>query len=294
MPNRTKLNEDRNAVYPLSPSKIENIDQAMFDYVNDELNIFCETNKGFKKVKVKFGGRERAFDIKNDPTLRSVNGRTLEYPLISVNRESMVANPQNKGRYGVHVPPYFDYYDRGGAIEIARVVQQDKTKNFANANAIRKSASGKDINYQTFPGENKNIVYETLSVPMPSFIEVQYTISVVTSYQQQLNEIITPFITSTGLPSVFKIKNEGHAYEALFEKNFTLDGNQTSLGTDERVFSANFTVTVLGYLIGSDSNGETPSVVKRQSAAKVTIQRESVIVGDIPDFHKDIKSKYRR
>ena len=133
-----------------------------------------------------------------------------------------------------------------------------------------------------------------MSVPMPSFVEVQYTISVIANYQQQLNEMITPFVTSTGLPSVFKIENEGHSYEALFEKNFTLDGNQNELGTDERIFSANFTITVLGYLIGADINGDTPNVVKRQSAAKVVIQRERVIVGDEPDFHKDIKSKFRR
>ncbi len=293
MPNRTKLNEQRNAVYPLAPSSIENIDQAMFDYINKELDIFCDTNEGFKKVKVKFAGTERAFDIKSDPMLRSVNGRTLEYPIISVNRESMVANPQNKGRYGVYIPPYFDYYEQNGAVEIARVVQQDKTKNFANSNAIRKSSSKKDPNRQTFPGQNKNIVYETISVPIPTFIEVQYTISVITNYQQQLNEIVTPFMTKTGVPSVFKIKNEGHSYEALFEKNFTLDGNQNNMGTDERVFSANFTVTVLGHLISAGKNNETPAVIKSQSAAKVTMQRERVIVGDIADFHKDIKSKYR-
>jgi hypothetical protein len=293
MPNRTKLEEQRNAVYPLSPSSLENIDQAMHDYINNELNIFCETNEGSKKVKVKFVGTERAFDIKDDPTLRSVNGRTLEYPLISVSRDSIVSNPQNKGRYGVHVPPYFDYYNQGGAVEIARVVEQDKTKNFANANAIRRSASKKSLNRQTFPGENKNIVYETISIPMPSFIEVQYTISAITNYQQQLNDIVTPFITRTGNPSVFKIKNEGHSYEAFFEKSFSLDGNQNNLGTSERVFSANFTVKVLGHLIGADKNNETPSVIKTQSAAKITMQRERVIVGDVPDFHKDIKSKYR-
>ena len=293
MPIRTKLNEQRDATYVLSPSTIENIDQSIYDYINEELNIFCETNEGFKKVKVKFAGSERAYDIKEDPEQRSINGRTLEYPLISVARNSMVSNPDNKGRYGVYVPPYYDYYDRGGAIQIARVVEQDKTKNFANANSIRKSESKRNINRQTFPGENKEIVYETLSIPMPTFVEVEYSISAITNYQQQLNEIMTPFVTRTSVPSVFKVSNEGHHYEAFFDKSFNLDGNQSNMGTDERIFSAVFTIRVLGYLVGDGSNQETPVVSRRQSAAKLIIQREKAIVGDIPDFHKDNKSKYR-
>jgi len=294
MPIRTPLNEDRNAVYPLAPSTLENIDQAMYDYIDNDLNIFCDTNTGFKKVKVSYAGAERAFEIKNDPTKRSQGGRTLEYPLISVLRQGLISNPANKGRYGVHVPPYFTYYAPDGAVEIARVIHQAKSRNFANADAIRKSASKQNKNMQTFPGDNQHLVYETLSVPMPQFVEAQYTISAITNYQQQLNEIIAPFLTNTSNPSVFKVKNSGHEYEALFDKNFNLENNADNLSTEERFFSATFTVTVLGYLIGANKNQETPAVVRRQSAAKIKIQRERTIVGDEPGFHQDIKSKYRR
>jgi hypothetical protein len=293
MPIRTPLNQQQNAVYPLAPSTIETIDQALFDYVDEKLNIFCDTNNGFKKVRVMFAGAERAFEIKKDPTARTQSGRTLQYPIISISRESVVANPANKGRYGVHIPPYFDYYDRGGAIEIARVIQQDKSKNFSNANAVRKSSSGVNKNMQTFPQDNKQLVYETISIPMPQFVEVRYTISTITNYQQQLNQIMTPFVTNTSSPSVFKVKNGGNEYEAFFDKNFALENNADNLGTEERIFGANFTITVLGYLIGADKNQETPNVVHRQSAAKLTIRGERAIVGDEPEFHKDVKSKYR-
>ena len=70
-------------------------------------------------------------------------------------------NPANKGIYGLNVPPYFDYYDRGGSIAIARQVEQEQTQKFANANAIRKSTGGQNKNRQTFPGKNKNIVYDS-------------------------------------------------------------------------------------------------------------------------------------
>jgi hypothetical protein len=292
MPLDTPLNTQLSASYPLAPSTLEDIDYAIYNYLNDELNIYSETNKGFEKVPVIFSIPERAYQIKDDPTLRT-GGRTLIYPLMALIRNSVTKNPANKGRYGVHVPPYFDYYDRGGAIAVARVVEQEKTKNFANANAIRRSGNGKNNLFQTFPGENKNIVYETLSIPMPTFVEVVYSLSIVTGYQQQMNEIIAPLASQTGAPSVFKIEHEGNQYEAFIEPDFTLENNSMGLDIQERVFKTNINIKVLGYLVGADKNQETPNVVRRQSAAKIQIQRERLIVGDVPDFHAGRNFKYR-
>ena len=35
--------------FELMPSTIETIDRALFDYIDQELDVFCTTNKGFKK-----------------------------------------------------------------------------------------------------------------------------------------------------------------------------------------------------------------------------------------------------
>ena len=193
----------------------------------------------------------------------------------------------------MYVPPYFDYYKKGGSVEITRRVQQDKTKNFANANSIRKSPSGTDVNKQTFPGNNKEIVYETLLVPMPTFIEVSYTIGLVSSYAQQMNEIVAPFLARTSTPSVFQVSHEGNNYEAFMEPDFSLDNNSSGLDVAERIFKTNITIRVLGYIVGEETNQRTPTIVQRESAVKVTIGRERAVVGDIPDFHYGKKEKYR-
>ena len=52
-------------------------------------------------------------------------------------------------------------------------------------------------------------------------------------------------------------------------------------------------IDVLGYLIGATKNQETPNVVRRQSAAKVQIQRERAVLGDEIDYHVGRKDKYR-
>ena len=293
MPISTPLKTKLSSSYPLAPSRLEDIDYAIYNYINDDLNIFTDTNQGFQKVPIIYSLPERAYQIKNNPDLRP-NGRTLVYPIMSVRRTDVTQNPSNKGRYGVHVPPYFDYYKKGGSIEIARVVNQNKTKDFANANSIRKSSTKKDKNYQTFPGKSKNIVYESYSIPMPSFVEVTYEISIVTDYQQQMNEILAPFLNLSGTPSVFTIKHEGNRYEAFLNQDFTLDNNSSGLDTNERIFKTNIQIKVLGYLVGADKNQSTPNVVVRQSAAKIILQRERVMLGDEIEYHLDEKFHYRR
>ncbi len=292
MPIRTSVDTQLSASYSLAASTHEMIDTALFNFINDELNIFCTTNEGFSKVPVSFAVAERAHQIKNDPTLRP-NGRTLKYPLIAISKDSMNRNPQNKGKYGVDSFPYFGYYKRGGAIDIARAVNQNKTKNFANANAIRRSGTKQDPNRQTFPEENNNIVYDTLSIPMPRFVEIGYTITAVAEYQQQINEIAQVLQTFTGMPGMFNIHYEGNRYEALMSPDFSIENNSEGLDLNERLFKINMNTTVYGYLIGADKNQETPKVVVRESAAKVTIGRERSVLGDEVPYHQNIKSKYR-
>jgi|10_taG_2_1085330.scaffolds.fasta_scaffold02399_7 hypothetical protein len=294
MPVRTPVNVQLSSSYSLAPSTLEDVDYALYNYINDGLNIFTDTNKGFEKVPIIYSIPERAYQIKNDPNLRE-GGRTLIYPLISILRDGMVKNPQNKGKYGVYVPPYFDYYDRGGAIPLVRAVQQDKTKNFANANAVRGHMSGTGVNknYQTFPIKNKNIVYETLMIPIPTFVELTYRVGIITEYQQQMNEIVAPFLAKTSTPSAFKIKHEGNSYEAFIEPDFSFENNSAALDVDERIFKTNVTIKVLGYLIGSGKNENTPVPVARQSAAKIRIQRERVVVGDEIPWNSNSKDKYR-
>jgi len=287
MPKKTKLDQDLKADYSLKPSTLEDIDAAVFEFINDSLNVFCDTNEGFTKVPVIFAGAERAFQIKNQQELRK-NGRSLEYPIISIIRSSLTKNPQNKGRYGVYIPPYFDFYKKGGSIPIARQVQQGKTRERANATAVRKYGQN------TFPFENEKVVYETLFVPNPTFVELVYQVKMISNYQQQMNQMLAPFLSEFSTPAVFNITYEGNTYEAFVEPDFANESNNGALGTDERTFKSTVTIKVLGHIIGADKNQETPNVAVVESAAEVTIGRERTVTGDKPEFQAQRKDKYRR
>ena len=61
MPVRTPVDVQLSSSYSLAPSTLEDIDYALYNYVNDQLNIYTDTNKGFEKVPVIYSIPERAY-----------------------------------------------------------------------------------------------------------------------------------------------------------------------------------------------------------------------------------------
>ena len=57
----------------IMPSTIETIDESFYQYINEELNIFSTTNKGWNKVPVIWMSAERSHQIKNNKDLNPEN-----------------------------------------------------------------------------------------------------------------------------------------------------------------------------------------------------------------------------
>jgi len=287
MPTRHKHTgiEDPNIVEEriITPSTLETIDTAMYEHIDKNLNIYATTNKGWKKTEVIWVASERVHQTKNRSEIRSMSGSII-LPVITVERASVVKDPSRKGIFYGHVPPVSD--EKGGSITIAKRINQDKTKNFANADAFRTKGQN------TFPTKNKKVVYQSISIPMPVYVDITYTVTLRTEYQQQMNEMVTPFITKTGGINYFLLKKDDHRYESFIQQDFTQDNNISSMDTDERMYQTKVDIKVLGYLIGEGKNQEQPKVVIRENAVEVKMPRERVIMGDIPE-HVDKRGFYR-
>ena len=59
----------------LQASTLENIDVGFYEYIDEQLNLHVTSNGGFKKVPVIWSAAERAFQVKNDATLRDSSGK---------------------------------------------------------------------------------------------------------------------------------------------------------------------------------------------------------------------------
>jgi len=253
----------------VSECTMEHIDQSMYSWVNDTLNIHTTTNEGWKKVPVIYVAGERVHQVKKDSRLRD-SGGSLILPLITVERTGATKDPSRKGPAWAHLSEINDY--KGGAIKIARRIQQDKTKNFANAKSQERHGK---LNFKLSP-QNERVVYETISIPMPVYINVTYQISIWTEYQQQMNEITQPFMTKTGGINYFTLSHQEHKFEAFIGDDFSPENNVADMGEDERKFQSKVEIKVLGHLIGEGPNREKPFITKRESAVEFKFPRESI------------------
>jgi len=262
----------------IAPASLETIDQAMLRYVNDTLNLSVQTNEGFKKVPVLWVTAERAYQVKQNKELRDAEG-TLILPLITINRASIEKNAQSE--YAVpaaNIPEVRDAM--GGSITVARVINQKKTAEFQNAYSKRK------FGRQTWPEVKAGrVVYQTVSIPFPTWVAVNYEISVRTEYQQQTNEILRKIIRQGGLNGMpFRLESEGHKFEAFIDGSLINNSNVANLAMEQRNYETMVKIKVLGYLIGDGDNEDRPNIVKRENAVEVKIPRENVIFGNIQDF----------
>jgi hypothetical protein len=232
-------------------------------------------------VPVIWSSAERSYQIKNNRQLRDKNGALIP-PIISLERVSSVKDPQKKGSFQANVSPKNDRYI------IRTSLKQDKTSNFANADALKKSGQ---INFITSKN-NKKQVYEFQALSIPVYITVEYKINIITNYQAQMNEIVQPFMSRTG-QNYFLIKKDGYRYECFMDQNFDQE-SITNLGEEERKYKTSIKIKVLGYLIGEGENQDKPTILKGQNAVELKIPKENIaIIQEEPRKQKEAPTLLR-
>jgi hypothetical protein len=271
------MNSNNKPDLSLEPSTIENVDLAMYNWLDKKMDLYADTNRGWNKTPIIWVNGERAWQIKHNRDLRNSNNNFI-LPVISLERTEVSKDKEKKGKYWGDVRPFND--EKGGSITIHKVINQEKTSNFANADTKRL------IGQPNFKRENKKIVYQTKYVAMPVYVTMTYVVDIKTEYQQQMNELLQPFLTFTGGVNYFIIENEGHRYEAFIEPNFALKNNTADMQENERLFNTQITVKVLSHLVGKNKNDEKPKVSVRESIVEVKIPREYVFLGEESDKNK--------
>lgn len=269
--------------YQIMPSTLETIDQALYKWVDESIDVSTTTNSGWKKVPLIWISAERAFQVKHDKDLRDSFG-VLRLPFISIERTSIQKDPTRKGIYQAHIPPTND--SKGGAVFVSKRINQTKTGDFANADSYKTrpnfGAQGPLVGQRNFPFKNNKVVYETLTMPVPTYVNISYRLTLKGEYFQQINEMLTPFIVNTGQINNFFIECDGHKFEGFLPVDFAQNNNVANLADEERLFETQIDVRILGYLIGAGKNEERPRMTVRENFVDIKFPREQVILGEIP------------
>jgi len=278
-------------------STIETIDSAILNHLK-KLNLHVMTNKGSIPVPIIWVGAERTYQMKHDLTLRDSEG-LLKLPLITIERKELTKDPAKSP-----LPSNIPDHGVGGYIPVRRRVVQDKTVAFKNAAAIKKSGAEKNVGvddtqfletrkfptkiakmFDTRPVNAKDrTVYETTYIPVPVYVNVKYEIHIRTEFQQQMNQLITPFIASNSKlgrnHKYFTMIQDEHLFEGMIDNSFSNDNNAAKLDEEERIFNSVVNIDVLGYLIGGGINDDIILEKKYENIVEVKISRERVILAD--------------
>ena len=267
MAHKGSINEEETSRdVPRFKSDLEDVDFAVYKFVDETINAQTKTNKGFKKTPVIWSGSERAYNIKDDEVNRDSSGMII-LPVISIERTSVKKDDKSRTIPYAKVDPASDL--KGGFLKINKVIQQEKTRNFANADAFRRRGQ-----------KNSKIVYETLTIPIPIYVTMGYKIILRTEYQEQMNDIVTPFIRITNAHKRIILENNSNQYEGFFEEEYSMSNNISSYGSDERKYETSIGLNVFGYLIGDTKNQKQPRVVRRENAVQIRFARERIVMQD--------------
>tara|TARA_B100001094_G_scaffold310974_1_gene346165 strand:+ start:1339 stop:2178 length:840 start_codon:yes stop_codon:yes gene_type:complete len=260
---------------PRFKSNLEDIDFAVYKFVDEIMDLKTSSNKGFRKTPVIWSGSERAHNIKDDDIRRDKAGMII-LPVISIERDSVKKDEKSRVIPYAKVDPVGDL--KGGYLTINKIINQDKTSNFANADAYRRRGQE---NYPIYRNKkNKKIVYDTLTIPIPIYVDVGYKIVLRTEYQQQMNELLTPFIRVSNAHKRVIIENNSNRYEAFIQEEYTMNNNISNYQAEERKYETTISMNVFGYLIGDDKNQKQPRVVRRENAVQIRFARERIVVQD--------------
>ena len=103
-----------------------------------------------------------------------------------------------------------------------------------------------------------------------------------------MNDLLQPFITTTGQINCFTFESNGHTYEAFIQQDYTMNNNTKNIGEEERTFETIVSIKVLGYLVGEGYSRKRPKLARRENQAKIRFTGERTIVGDkVPWKKKD-------
>lgn len=250
-------------------STIENVDFAIYDWLDEDLNLSCYSKDGFKKAPVLWVTPERAFQVKQNKEFRDING-TLNVPMITVERTSINKDVKNNATYYANIPL------KDNRHIISKRINQKKTSEFANAD-IKKIAGA--IGFVS-PKSRKNekVVYQYSSMLLPVYAQFTYTITVFTQFQQQMNELVQPFLTRTGSLRYFIVERDGYKYECFIEPSIDTKNNVASMEEEERRYISTITLKVLANLVSDGVNQEDAVIKTYENAVELKIPRESLII----------------
>ena len=223
---------------------LQDIDEAVFYYLNEELNLSVQSNGETIKVPIIYGSGERWKTVQADGYYRDKNGR-IQTPLIMFKR---------------------------GSVEKRRDLGNKLDGNRPNLYIVEQNRYSQRNAYDTFSvlNSNRKPQRELYQVPVPDYVFVNYEAIMWTDFMTQNNKLVEAI-------EYVSDAYWGNKERYLFQTNVDSITNVNELQVgDDRLVRATFNFKLAGYLIPDTFKKETQARTKEFTPSEIVITSETV------------------
>jgi hypothetical protein len=232
---------DKTKSYKIS---IQDIDEAIFYYLNEEVKPFVYQNGGRLPVPVIYGAPERWKSQQKDGFYRDKSGKIM-LPIIVLQRTNLEKDRSVTAKVDANSPNLYYSLDKG-------YNQKNTYSNFTVLN-------------------NRKPVKQTQAIVVGDFVTITYQCSIQTYYMEQLNGLIEALEYASdsywGDPERYKFR--------CFIDNLSSTTELTQ--GQERLVKSDFNIRLRGQLIPEVMQKDLNSINSINSISKVTITQETVV-----------------
>jgi hypothetical protein len=254
----TQIRRDQDKLKNFTVSLLD-IDTAIFEYLDQVINLTVEDAGENVKVPIMYGSPERWKAIQNDGVLRDNQGK-LQLPAIMYKRNTVAKN-ENLATFNRHLN--------------LQVLKKFDEKNKYDKFSLMTGA--------TAP------VAQILNVTMPDHVTLTYEFMLWTEYVEQMNSLIERINWAAeeywGDPKRFKFRVYINDYSNTTEVNSGKD----------RMVRTTFNMTVQAYLLAESFENKTPTTTKTLTQRRVIVTSEIVSATQMSKVEADIrKNSYKK
>lgn len=254
----TQIRRDQDKFKNFTISLLD-IDTAIFEYLDQVINLSVEDAGENVKVPILYGSPERWKAIQNDGVLRDNQGK-LQLPAIMYKRNTVAKN-ENLATFNRHLN--------------LQVLKKFDEKNKYDKFSLLTKASAP--------------VAQILNVTMPDHVTLTYEFMLWTEYVEQMNALIEKINWAAeeywGDPKRFKFRVYINDYSNTTEVNSGKD----------RMVRTTFNMTVQAYLLAESFENKLPTTTKTLTNRKVIVTSEIVSATQMAEVNKDVrKESYKK
>jgi hypothetical protein len=250
--------------FDMPPSGIKDVDKALFNLFDVVLNLQVSTRNETKRVPVVFAGGERFALTKSGRPIRDKSGAVIA-PIISIHRSGVKLGAEPQLAFGtdtgdIAIKRRLDASDRSYQQLVNRhgIRNQDNVTSQRNVLSPLGRVASRRPRGETELGPNLtneigDNIFEVITIPTPTFMTLQYDITLWTSYIGEMNQLLE---TVCACSEVRIDTDRGYWYVMYLDTDVTTDDSFADYTTNKRYVRSKFSAHVPTYVLATRNPGD--------------------------------------